>query len=114
MYKVMYNALRTKESSEMDQMIRKQIYLGKRQELLLKRLSKARGISEAELIRQALDRELNQGAARRQARDPRAWARARRVMLTLQAQGPLPARPRRWKRDDLYEERLNRHGTPSH
>lgn len=98
----------------MDQMIRKQIYLGKRQDLLLKRLSKARGISEAELIRRALDREFNQAEPRRSPRDPQAWARARRVMLALQAQGPLLDHPRRWRREDLYEERLNRHGTRSH
>lgn len=94
-------------------MIRKQIYLGKRQEQLLKRLAKARGISEAEIIRQALDRELNQGTLHHQRRDPEAWARARRVMLALQAQGPLPNQPRKWKRDDLYEERLSRYGNHS-
>lgn len=97
----------------MDQMIRKQIYLGKKQDLLLKRLSKSRGISEAELVRQALDREFNQGATRRTPRDPQAWARARRLMLALQARGPLPARPRQWQREDLYQDRLNRYGTRS-
>ena len=81
---------------------------------MLKRLAKVRGISEAELIRQALDREFNQGAPRRYPRDPQAWARARRVMLALQAQGPLPNRRRTWQREDLYEERLNRHGNHSH
>lgn len=114
MYKVMYNAHVKQEYSEMDQMIRKQIYLGKRQELMLKRLSKARGISEAELIRQALDREFNQGAVRRAPRDPHAWSRVRRVMLALQAQGPRPDRPRTWRREDLYEERLNRYDNRSH
>lgn len=98
----------------MDPMIRKQIYLGKRQDLLLKRLAKARGISEAELIRQALDREFNQGGPRRAPRDPRAWARSRRVMLALQAQGPLLDHPRRWQREELYEDRLNRYGTRTH
>lgn len=97
----------------MNQMIRKQIYLGKRQELMLKRLSRARGISEAELIRQALEREFNQGAVRRQPRDPAAWARVRHVMLALQAQGPLPNRRRAWRREELYEERLDRYGNHS-
>lgn len=98
----------------MDQMIRKQIYLGKQQDMLLKRLSKARGVSEAELIRQALDREFNRGAPHRHRRDPQAWARARRLMLALQAQGPLSDRPRSWRREDLYEDRLNRYGSHSH
>jgi hypothetical protein len=39
-------------------MVRKQIYIPKRQQLLLKRKAKAVGISEAELIRQAIDRNL--------------------------------------------------------
>ena len=33
-------------------MVRKQIYIQKRQETLQKRLSQARGLSEAEIIRQ--------------------------------------------------------------
>lgn len=39
-------------------MVRKQIYIQKRQEALLKRLSQARGLSEAEIIRQAIEREV--------------------------------------------------------
>jgi len=98
----------------MTQMIRKQIYIAKRQEQILKRLAKRRGLSEAEIIRQALDRELNLGVSRRQPRDPEAWARARRLMLSLQAQGPLPNRPRNWTREDLYKERMNRDERRSH
>jgi hypothetical protein len=41
------------------EMIRKQIYISKRQEQQLKCLSKARGISEAEIMRNALERELH-------------------------------------------------------
>ena len=40
-----------------EHMIRKQIYLPRRHNLTLKRLAKQRGISEAEVIRQALERE---------------------------------------------------------
>jgi 5-formyltetrahydrofolate cyclo-ligase len=40
-----------------EHMVRKQIYLPKQQNQTLKRLAKQRGISEAEVIRQALDRE---------------------------------------------------------
>lgn len=98
----------------MTRMIRKQIYLEKRQESMLERLAKARGISVAEIIRQAIDREFNPGTTRRKQRDPEAWARARRVMLALQAQGPLPRRTRNWKRDDLYEDRLSRYGSDTH
>jgi hypothetical protein len=38
-------------------MVRKQFYIQKRQDVLLKRLSEARGLSEAEIIRQAIERE---------------------------------------------------------
>ena len=38
-------------------MIRKNIYVSRRQKLTLKRLAKQRGISEAAVIRQALERE---------------------------------------------------------
>ena len=41
------------------QIVRKQIYIQKRQDRLIKQLARANGISEAELIRQAIERELN-------------------------------------------------------
>ena len=38
----------------MSEMVRKQFYIHKRQQILLKRLSQARGVSEAEIVRQAI------------------------------------------------------------
>jgi len=96
----------------MTQMVRKQIYLQRRQQAILRRLARSRGISEAELIRQAIDNHVSAGA--RLARpDPEAWDKARRFMLALHAQGPVKGQPRDWKREDLYEERLNRHARRS-
>ena len=46
----------------MSQMMRKQIYIQKRQQVLLRRLARARGVSEAELIRQAIDNHVSAGA----------------------------------------------------
>lgn len=83
-------------------MIRKNFSLSNRQELLLRQLAKARGVSQSEIIRRALEREFQQGTRHRRKGDPEAWARARRVMLALQAQGPLPDGQREWKREDLY------------
>lgn len=40
-----------------ENMVRKQIYLPKKQNLKLKSLAEQRGVSEAEVIRQALERE---------------------------------------------------------
>lgn len=93
----------------MAQMIRKQIYIPKRQLLLLKRLAKARGVSEAEIIRQAIDRQISGASTQPFRPDSKAWERALALMKLLQAQGPLPDRPRNWTRDELYEERLNRY-----
>ena len=96
----------------MAQMIRKQIYIQRRQQAILKRLARARGVSEAELIRQAIDNQVNT-SARLTLPDPEAWEKAHRFMVTLHARGPVQGQPRNWKRDDLYEERLNRHARRS-
>jgi hypothetical protein len=93
----------------MSHRVRKQIYIGRRQKAQLKRAAKARGVSEAELIRQAIDQNLA-GGTKGTARDPEAWARAVALMRSLQAQGTLPHRRRTWTRDELYEERENQHG----
>ena len=47
----------------MTQMIRKQIYIQKSQEERLKKVAETRGVSEAEIIRRALDVELKIGRA---------------------------------------------------
>ena len=65
-------------------------------------------MSEAELIRQAIDNHVSAGARVAQP-DPEAWEKARRFMLTLHAHGPVQGQPRNWKREDLYAERLSRH-----
>ena len=88
------------------QMIRKQIYLPKRLDDTLKRLSKRRGVSEAEIIRQALEHE---GSGRsRQPRDNRAAVeeilRFSDERLALAGS----AKPYVWNRDEIYEERENR------
>jgi hypothetical protein len=93
----------------MTDMVRKQIYIEKRQRAQLKRAAKAHGVSEAALIRQAIDQKLA-GSGSRLPRDPQAWKRAMALMRILQAQGPLPHRRRTWTREELYEERESRHG----
>lgn len=42
-----------------DQMVRKQFYISKRQDALLKQRAKQRGVSEAEVIRQAIEHEID-------------------------------------------------------
>jgi hypothetical protein len=91
-----------------DMMVRKQIYLPKRQNQLVKRLAKQRGISEAEVIRQALEREEQMSApivrdSKKAMDEIIAFARSMRKRPEL-----MQGEPVRWNRQELYEERENR------
>ena len=97
----------------MAQMVRKQIYIPKRQQTVLKRMARARGISEAELIRQAIDQQTLGDNLRAIASDHDAWEKALQFMLTLRAQGPVNDQPRQWKREDAYEDRQSRYDRQS-
>lgn len=97
----------------MSQMVRKQIYIQKSQEERLKRAAEARGVSEAEIIRRALENELRR-AGYRMAYDKDAWGRLYAAMLDMDKLPPVPQKPRDWKRDDLYEERMKRYDRNTH
>jgi hypothetical protein len=86
-----------------DHMIRKQIYLPPRQNLLLKRLAKQRGVSEAEVIRQAIEREAEIVAPVQN----REKALAAMLAFAEQRQEKYAGqgRPFRWSRDEVYEDR---------
>jgi hypothetical protein len=107
----MYNVMYTEVA--MTQMIRKQVYIHKHQQLLLRRLARARGVTEAEIIRQAIDQQMSGGHVRVLPPDPESWEKALAFMRSLQAQGPVSDQPRRWTREELYEERENRYGRHS-
>jgi hypothetical protein len=81
-------------------MIRKQIYLEPAQNTALKRLAQQAGVSEAELIRAAIDQHLQTG--RRLRPNPALWDEEFAFLERL-AQQPFPAATRIWRRDDLYE-----------
>ncbi len=83
----------------MAEMIRKQVYIEPRQELLLKTLAKELGTTEAELIRRGIDRGLEGAGGLRP--DPAAWREAERYILARMRKGKLK-RKRRWSREDLY------------
>ncbi|SRR6266542_6495117 len=93
----------------MAQMIRKQIYIQKSQEERLKKVAEARGVSEAEIIRRALENELRMISVYRPAYDQESWKRVIAFWEELDKRGPVEQRPRDWKRDDLYEERMRRY-----
>ena len=89
------------------QMVRKQFYIRKRQDELLKRLAKARGLSEAEIIRQAIEREAAGGLEQSHRVDRSAWQEM--VAFLEQRQKNAGERqPYRWNREEIYRERENR------
>jgi hypothetical protein len=91
----------------MSVMVRKQIYIEPQQEELLKQAAMETGMTEAEIIRQALDLWDEHVARRRRAQE--AWEEERAFIESLIAQGPSPG-GRTWTREELYEERLSHYG----
>jgi hypothetical protein len=91
----------------MTQMVRKQIYIQERQNLLLKRLAEARGVSEAEVIRQALDRELLGNAPSQIPSGLSAWEEIERAIEDRKVLGKT-GKPYVWNRQEIYEERESR------
>lgn len=87
--------------------IRKQVYLESYQDQLLKKKSKSTGISEAELVRRALDAHLHDGVIA--GLDLSAWEEEKKFIEQLIRQSRASGRKadgqngRTWQRDDLYE-----------
>jgi len=90
----------------MTQMIRKRIYIGRSQQALLARLAATWGVSEAEVIRQAIEREATSGLAQRLAPDATALEELIQAALQCRAAG-ITGQPLRWRREDAYAERLD-------
>ncbi len=91
----------------MTTMVRKQIYIEPRQDELLKQWAEEMGRTEADIVREALERWLRSEQHRQDA--DAAWAEELAFIEAWAAQGPVPG-GRTWTREDLYEERLNRYG----
>ena len=91
----------------MTQMRRKQIVIPKRQQVQLKRLAKARCVSEAEVIRQAIDLKMLLAASQTTAGDRSALEDCLRFGAARRAAGDSTGRA--WTRDELYDERLSRY-----
>ncbi|WP_316436446.1 CopG family transcriptional regulator [Leptolyngbya sp. NK1-12] len=80
--------------------VRKQIYLDARQDTLLKRIAQQTGVSEAEIIRQALDQHLS--AVHAPSPNLAAW-QAEKAFIAQHKQRPALPGGRDWQRADLYE-----------
>lgn len=95
----MYNS-NVPEVRDVVSKVRKQIYVEADQEAMLKRLSQQTGLSEAEIIRQAVDLHMRQ--LRFSRRDWQAWEQERAFIEHLMQQGAV-AGQRTWQREDLHE-----------
>ena len=93
----------------MTQMIRKQIYIARRQQLLLTRLTKVRGLSESEVIRQAIEHEATGGYTQEIEADAGSLDKLIEFALSRRQSGRY-GEPLRWSREDAYSERLDRYG----
>src|SRR3989442_5459607 len=94
----------------MPRMTRKQVYIEPRQNRLLKERARRYRVTEAELIRQAIDRGLERTATR--APDIEAWKRIERFIGRRRSQRVRPAK-RTWRRGQLYERwKSDRHQRP--
>ena len=84
----------------MGRMVRKQIYIEAEQEALLKRLGEQTGLSEAEIVRRAIDQQAKVPLA--PSRDLSAWREERAFVQRLIQEGAVPG-GRTWRREDLHE-----------
>lgn len=89
----------------MARMVRKQVYITKEQQALLKRRARALGVPEAEIVRRGIELASQPGAARRP--DPQAWQELKKDM-EKRGRMKVPQTGRTWTREELYEERLER------
>ncbi len=101
----MYTAMYVKWQSAM---IRKQVYIEPRHERMLKRRARQRGVTEAEIIREALDGVETVAAVRRREVDEAAARKALGFMRALGASLDRTPRGRGWTRESLYGDRISR------
>jgi hypothetical protein len=94
----------------MVQMVRKQIHIARHQQMLLARMAAARGVSEAEIIRRAIDREAMGEATQSVASDATALDEIIQFALSRRQQETAGA-AYKWSREDAYSERLNRYAS---
>ncbi len=92
----------------MSRMVRKQIYIEPRQEQLLKRRSRELAISEAEVVRRAIDQISRISPVASSDLRLRAWEEEK-AFIEQRMQVTVPQTGRSWTRDELYDERLERY-----
>ena len=88
----------------MSQKLRKQIYIDRRQERLLKRKASELHVSESELIRDGIEKILRSGVA--VPRDIAAWEKEKKFIHSLMRQGAVKG-GRTWQREDIYDRKVS-------
>lgn len=81
-------------------MIRKQVYLKAHQNALLKKRAGELGVTEAELIRRAIEAQLSAGMT--MPKNPAAWEREKQFIFSRFSPGKQD-QGRRWRREELNE-----------
>ncbi|MEC4883927.1 MAG: ribbon-helix-helix domain-containing protein [Scytonema sp. PMC 1070.18] len=84
----------------MSSKIRKQIYIESHQDYLLKTIAQQIGVSEAEIIRQAID--LHIGSITTTKTNLETWEAEKAFIENIKNRPSLPG-GRDWQREDLYE-----------
>jgi hypothetical protein len=103
----------------MERMVRKQVYITAEQDRWLKGRAEELGVPEAEVLRRSLDAAAGRnatdawGALTPPAREraPEAWEAHNAFVKALMAL-KMPQEQWKFNREELYEERLGRYGTP--
>jgi hypothetical protein len=89
----------------MGRMVRKQIYIKPEQEAALKQKASKLGVSEADLIREYID----EGMQRLTASERKKIWEEELAFIEERAKISVPQTGRKWTREELYEERVERH-----
>lgn len=88
----------------MPQMLRKQIYIDRRQNRLLKRKASELRVSESELIRDGIEKVLRSGTA--VTKNITAWEKEKKFIRALTKQGAVKG-GRTWRREDIYDRKVS-------
>lgn len=99
---MMYMA-RTKTSRRM---VRKQLYIYPQQNAQLKRVAESRAVTEAEVIREALESMLGNTtpAARAIQPDDESWRKLQKAMRESRKRTAGTGKAHRWTREDYYDD----------
>jgi hypothetical protein len=86
----------------MSDLIRKQFYISRRQESMLKKKAAEMGVAEAQIVREALDNQLDRIYITRTS--GLEWQEELEfIKQRIADHGTQEERNRTWKRDDLYD-----------